>query len=61
MTDDLKAWKRRTAARRFNEIKQNAARAGEPMSDQRIAAAVAGYVDAPAADVLKWVKEMAGV
>lgn len=56
MTDDLNAWKRRTAVRRFNEIKANAAKAGDPMSDQRIAAAVSGYVDAPAADVLKWVK-----
>lgn len=56
MTDDLKAWKRRTAVRRFHEIKQNAARAGDPMSEQRIAAAVSGYVDAPAADILKWVR-----
>jgi len=58
---DLKGWKRKTAVRRFNEIKQNAARAGDPMSEQRIAAAVAGYVDAPAADVLKWVKETSSV
>lgn len=61
MTDDLKAWKRRTAVRRFNEIKANAERANDPMSDQRIAAAAAGYVDATAADVLKWVKEMPNV
>lgn len=56
MTDDLKAWKRRTSVRKFNEIKAGAERAGDPMSDQRIAAAAGGYVDAPAADVLKWVE-----
>ena len=61
MTDDLKAWKRRTAVRKFNEIKAGAERANDPMSDQRIAAAAAGYVDATAADVLKWVKETANV
>ena len=61
MTDDIKAWKRRTAVRRFNEIKASAERAGDPMSDQRIAAAAAGYVDATAADVLKWMKEMPNV
>ncbi|MBL9070434.1 MAG: hypothetical protein JNM03_10635 [Sphingopyxis sp.] len=53
---DLKQWKRDTAVRRFREIKQNSERAGDRMSDQRIAAAVGGYVDAPAADVLKWWK-----
>jgi hypothetical protein len=58
MTDDLKAWKRRTAVRRFSEIKANAAKAGDPISDQRAANAAAGYVDATAADVLKWVKEI---
>lgn len=58
MTDDLKAWKRRTAVRRFNEIKSNAAKAGDPMSDQRIAAAVSGYVDAPASEILRWVRSV---
>lgn len=56
MTDDLKAWKRRTAVRKFNEIKAGAERANEPMSDKRIAAAAGGYVDATADDVLKWVE-----
>ena len=61
MTDDLKAWKRQVAVRKFNEIKAGAERANDPMSDQRIAAAAAGYVDATAADVLKWVREAANV
>lgn len=56
MTDDLKAWKRQVAVRKFQEIKASAERANDPMSDQRIAAAAAGYVDATAAEVLNWVK-----
>lgn len=57
MTNDLKTWKRNTAVRRFNEIKANAARAGEPMSDGRAAMAAAGYVDATKDQVLRWVRE----
>ena len=58
---DLQQWKRTVAVRKFNEIKAGAERANDPMSDQRIAAAAAGYVDATAAEVLKWVKETANV
>lgn len=58
---DLAKWKREVAVRKFNEIKAGAERANDPMSDQRIAAAAAGYVDATAADVLKWVREAANV
>jgi hypothetical protein len=54
---DLKQWKRDTAVRRFREVKASAERAGDPMTDLRAARAAAGYVDATAADVLKWVKE----
>lgn len=61
MNSEHKEWQRRTAVRKFNEIKTGAERANDPMSDQRIAAAAAGYVDATAADVLKWVKETAHV
>ncbi|SNT19921.1 hypothetical protein [Sphingopyxis indica] len=57
MTDDLKAWKRSTAVRRFREIKANASRAGMGMSDMRAARAAAGYVDASADEVLRWVRE----
>lgn len=57
MTDDLKAWKRRTAVRKFNEVKAGAERAGDPMTDRRAAMAAAGYVDATPDDVLRWVKE----
>ncbi len=59
MTDDLKAWKRRTAVRKFNEVKASAERAGDPMTDLRAAKAAAGYVDATAEDVLRWVREAA--
>lgn len=55
--DDLKDWKRRTAVRKFNEIKAGAERANDPMSDQRIAAAAAGYVDTTPDQVLKWMRE----
>lgn len=57
MTDDIKAWKRSTAVRRFREIKENASRAGMSMSDVRAARAAAGYVDATGDDVLRWVRE----
>lgn len=57
MTDDLKAWKRRTAVRKFHEVKASAERAGDPMTDLRAAKAAAGYVDATADDVLRWVKD----
>lgn len=59
--NDVTEWKRKVAVRTFNEIKSGADRRGEPMSDQRIAAAAAGYVDATPADVLKWVRSAANV
>ena len=54
---DLLAWKRTTAVRRFNELKANAQKRGEPMSDDRAAMAAAGYVDSTKDQVLRWVRE----
>lgn len=61
MTEDLSAWKRRVAVRKFNEIIAAADKRGEPMSDTRAARAAAGYVDATAGDVLRWVRESGNV
>lgn len=60
MTDDHAQWRRNTAVRKFHEAIAGADRAGQPMSDIRAARAAAGYVNATAQDVLRWVRE-AGV
>lgn len=57
MTDDLKTWKRDTALKEFNRLIAHADKRGEPMSDIRAARAAAGYVDATADDVMRWVRE----
>lgn len=59
MTPDQKRFQRDLALKHVARAREAAK--SHPMTDQRIAAAVAGTVGATVDDVLKWMKEMPNV
>lgn len=55
-SSELTEWKRSTAIRKFKEARDGVSKAGVGMSDERLAKAIAGYVDVTPEQVLAWVR-----
>lgn len=50
-------WQRTTALRKVQSGREQAEKSGQPISDQRLAAAAAGYVGATTEQVLAWMAQ----
>lgn len=49
-------WQRRTALAKVDRLRDEACTTGAPMTDERMARAAAGYVDAKPEQVLRWMR-----